>query len=100
VTQPPSVPGESPGENPYRPRNNPGGGFFWKTLSAKASAWTWGQRDRELMILEMSGQAVFCRWVFENPWETLEQSFAQKGNKPVAVWDRLPVGVIEKGLQS
>jgi hypothetical protein len=52
------------------------------------------------MILEMSGQVVFCRCVLGNSWESLERSFAEKGNKPVAVWDRLPVGGVEKEKQS
>jgi hypothetical protein len=46
-------------EKPFRPRKNTGGGVFWKTLFAKASARTWSQQDRELITLEMCGQAVF-----------------------------------------
>jgi hypothetical protein len=83
-------------EKPYRPCNNPGGGDFWKTLSGKTLAWGWREQHRELMILGMCGQAGFFRCVLENPWESLENPYAQKGNKAVAAWDRLPVGVVSK----
>ena len=49
---------------PYRPRKKSCGDYFWKTLLAKASAWTWRQQNRELMILEMSCQVVFPREFF------------------------------------
>jgi hypothetical protein len=37
------------------------GGYFFNPLFGKASAWTTGQRDRELMILELSCQVFFSR---------------------------------------
>jgi hypothetical protein len=77
-------------EKPYRPGNNPGGGYFWKTLSGKVSVWTWSQQDRELITLEMFCRECFFRCVLENPWESLANPYAQKGNKAVAAWDRLP----------
>jgi hypothetical protein len=43
-------------KNPTGHAKKPGGGDFWKTLFARASAWTWSQQDRELITLEM-----FCR---------------------------------------
>jgi len=54
-----------PGDaKPYQPRKIPGGGYFLKTLFTKVSAWTWGQQNRELMILEKSCQVVFPRAFF------------------------------------
>ena len=79
---------------PYPALQNPSGGFFWKTLFVIVSAWTLGGQIGELFIL--AGR-FFARASLENSRQSLEQSLAQKGNKPVAAWDRLPVGVILRG---
>jgi hypothetical protein len=42
----------------------------------------------------------FRRRVPGNPSESLEQSYAQEGNRPVAEWNRLSVDGIQKGRQS
>jgi hypothetical protein len=66
------------GAKPYRPRKKSCGGFFWKTLLAKDSAWTWRQQNRELMILEMSCQVVFRQCVFQKPGSPLRKADAVK----------------------
>jgi hypothetical protein len=103
----PQAPGASwlssgwpPGEKPYPACKTSGGGDFWKTLFSKASAWAWREQGRELFISEMSCQAVFSWRVPETSWESLENAFAQEGNRPVAVWDRPIRGVIPGGSHS
>jgi hypothetical protein len=73
---------------------------FFQTLSGKVSAWCCRSGDRELIILDMCGQADFSRCVLESPGSPLKESHEQERTQPVAVWDRLRVGVVQRGLHS
>jgi hypothetical protein len=53
-------------KKPYPPLQNPSGGYFWKALFVIVSGWTLDSQIGELFILEMCGQAVFCRCILGN----------------------------------
>ena len=85
---------------PYPALQNPSGGFFWKTLFVIVSAWTLGGQIGELFTLELCCRRFFAGASLETPWESLENAYAQKGNRPIAVWNRSFRGVIPRGSHS
>jgi hypothetical protein len=87
-------------KNPARRAKLPAAAIFSKTLFAKASACAWTEQRRGFFILEMSCPVVFSGASLETAWEPLENAYAQEGNRPVAVWDRPPRGVIAGGSHS
>jgi hypothetical protein len=85
-------------KNPARVAKIMPAAHFWNELLPRFSDWTLGGQVGDLFILEMSGQAIFCRCVLEVPGSPLKTPMHKKGNKAVGPWNRLPQGCHSAGI--